>query len=262
MDEFREPDDDHQVAVGGHLLDRELPVLGGVADVVAGRVLQRREPLTQATHRLHRLVDRQGGLGQPDDLLRVADGDVGDVIGSVDQGDVLGRLTGGAHDLLVALVTDEQDVEVVAGEAHGLAVDLGDQRAGRVDGLQAQGLGLLVDHGGDAVGAEDDGGALGHLVGLLHEHRATLLQRGDDVLVVDDLLADVDGRAVELEGLLHRHDGAVDARAVPAGRGQEHALGGVSGGVSHGPIVGCGAGRPQSAPWSPAPTPASPRVSA
>ena len=37
------PDDEHEVALRRHRLHRDLPVLGGVADVVARRVLQRRE---------------------------------------------------------------------------------------------------------------------------------------------------------------------------------------------------------------------------
>jgi hypothetical protein len=44
--------------------------------------------------------------------------------------------------------------------------------------------------------------------------------------VVDDLLADVDGRALLLEGLLDGLDGAVDARAVAAGLGQQEAFAG------------------------------------
>ena len=71
---------------------------------------------------------------------------------------------------------------------------------------------------------EDDGGALGHLVGLVDEDRAALLQRGHDVLVVHDLLAHVDRRAVELERLLDRDDGPVDARAVAARCRQEDLL--------------------------------------
>jgi hypothetical protein len=35
--------------------------------------------------------------------------------------------------------------------------------------------GLLVHHGSDAVGGEDDGRALGHLVGLVDEDRTALL---------------------------------------------------------------------------------------
>ena len=154
--------------------------------------------------------------------------DVVDVVGAVDELDVLGCLAGGADDLLVALVADEQDVVVAVGEAHGLAVHLGDQRAGGVDGAQRQRARLLVDDRGHAVRREDDGRALGHLVGLVDEDRPALLQRGDDVLVVHDLLAHVDRRAVELEGLLDRDDGPVDTRAVAARGGEEHALRGVS----------------------------------
>ncbi len=188
------------------------------------RVLQLREPLAQAPHGLHRLVDRERGLRQPDDLVGVAHLDVRHVVGAVDDGDVVGRLAGGALDLFVALVADEQDLEVVAREAHGLAVHLGDERAGRVDRLQAA-IGCRVhDRRRHAVRAEDDVRALGHLVDLVDEDRALLLELGHDVDVVHDLLAHVDRRAVALERLLDGDHGAVDAGAVAARRGEQHPL--------------------------------------
>ena len=58
------------------------------------------------------------------------------------------------------------------------------------------------------------------------EDRAAVLERLHDVPVVHDLLAHVDGRAVLLEGLLDGLDGAVDAGAVAAGRGEQDALAG------------------------------------
>ena len=76
----------------------------------------------------------------------------------------------------------------------------------------------------DAVGGEDDGGALGHLVELLDEDRAPRLEVGDDVLVVHDLLADVDRGAVEVQRLLDGDHRPVDAGAVAARCGQQHAL--------------------------------------
>ena len=82
--------------------------------------------------------------------------------------------------------------------------------------------GLLVHHRRDAVGGEHDRLALGHLVELLDEDRPAGLQVGDHVLVVHDLLAHVDRRAVEVERLLDRDHGAVDAGAVATGRGQAH----------------------------------------
>jgi hypothetical protein len=45
------------------------------------------------------------------------------------------------------------------------------------------------------------------------------------VLVVDDLVADVDGGAVGLEGLVDDQDGAVDAGAEPARRSEEQGVG-------------------------------------
>ena len=55
-------------------------------------------------------------------------------------------------------------------------------------------LGVGVHARGDAVGGEDHGLALGHLGLLLDEDRAALAQLLDHVLVVDDLLAHVNGR--------------------------------------------------------------------
>ena len=86
--------------------------------------------------------------------------------------------------------------------------------------------GVLVHRRGDAVGGEDDHLALRHLGLLLDEDRAPLGELLDDVLVVDDLLADVDGRAVEVERALDRLDGAVDPRAVAARRGEQDPLAG------------------------------------
>ena len=75
--------------------------------------------------------------------------------------------------------------------------------------------------GDDAVGGEDDDRALRHLGLLLDEDRPARGQLLDHVLVVDDLLADVDGGAVELQRALDRLHGAVDAGAVAAGGGEE-----------------------------------------
>ena len=66
----------------------------------------------------------------------------------------------------------------------------------------------------------------GHLGLLLDEDRAALAQLLDHVLVVDDLLAHVDGRPVQLERALDGLDRAVDAGAVAARRREQQLLGG------------------------------------
>ena len=64
------------------------------------------------------------------------------------------------------------------------------------------------------------------VVELVDEDRAALAQLLHDVLVVHDLLAHVDRRAVELERALDGLHGAVDAGAVAARGGEEELLDG------------------------------------
>ena len=179
------------------------------------------------------LVDRERRLGDEGDLVGVGDLERLDFVGGFDQDDAVGRLAGRPFDLLVALVADHHDRVAVGGEAAGGDVDLGHQRAGGVDRAQAARGGVLVDGRGDAVGGEDDHLALGHLGLLLDEDRAALGELLDDVLVVDDLLAHVDRRAVELERALDRLHGAVDAGAVAARGGEQDPFRGRCGGRGH-----------------------------
>jgi len=71
------------------------------------------------------------------------------------------------------------------------------------------------------VRGEDDRLTLRHLGLLVDEDRAARLEIADDVQVVDDLLAHVDRRPVEVECLLDRLDGALDPGAVATGRRQQ-----------------------------------------
>ena len=86
------------------------------------------------------------------------------------------------------------------------------------------------------MGGEHAHRPLGHFGVLLHEDRPALAQRLHDVLVVDDLLADVDRRAVDLQGPFDRLDRPVDARAIATGGCQQQLLDR----VRHGLIVGAG----------------------
>ena len=78
-----------------------------------------------------------------------------------------------------------------------------------------------MDDRRDPVRGEDHRRARGDLGLAVDEDRAARLEVADDVEVVDDLLADVDGRPPELERLLDGVDRALDAGAVAARGGQE-----------------------------------------
>ena len=85
---------------------------------------------------------------------------------------MVGRFPCGAFNLLVALVTDQQDVVVLAGKTPRFVVHLGNQGAGGVNGLQPARLSLGVDRRRHPVRGEDDRFAFGDFVKFLHEHRA------------------------------------------------------------------------------------------
>ncbi len=222
----RRSHDDHHVRLPRDDLDGGLPVLRGVADVVARRVDEPREALAQRGDRLHGLVDRQRRLGEPHHLGRVTHADPGSALRAVDQPHPVRRLAGSADDLLVTLVADQQDVIAAGREAPGLVVHLGDERAGGVDGPQAALLGRLPHFGCDAVRGEDDDAAFGHLVDVLYEDGTAFFELVDHMRVVYDLLAHVYRRAEPAKRDLHCLHGTVDPCAVASWlRQQDPAVG-------------------------------------
>ena len=120
-------------------------------------------------------------------------------------------------------VADEQDRVALGRVPPRLGVHLRDERAGRVDRPEPA-LRRALAHGRrDPVRREDEQRAERRVLLALDEDGAAALEVADDVRVVDDLLADVDRRAVQLERPLDRLDGPFDPGAVPAGR-CEHQL--------------------------------------
>ncbi len=109
-----------------------------------------------------------------------------------------GRFAEGADHFVVVGVADQDDRIVLTGKANRFQMDLGDQRAGGVDHLKMTLLGLFANRWGNAMGAEDDTRALRHLAQFIHEDRARLAQLIHYVAVVDNLLAHVNRRSIEV----------------------------------------------------------------
>src|SRR6185312_14564546 len=153
---------------------------------------------------------REGGLGDIGELLGIAHRKRRHIL---DRGDEMDRAGNAAHralDLGMAGMTDQDHVLALGGVALAFAMHLGDQRAGRVDHRQVAFLGALLDGARHAMGAEDGDAARRHLVDLLDEAGALGAQALDDMPVVDDLMADIDGWAVFLEGPLDDLDRPLD----------------------------------------------------
>ena len=118
-------------------------------------------------------------------------------------------------------VADERDEMAAVGVAPRLGVHLRDERADRVDDAQAAALAVLENGRGDTVRREDADRTLGNVVLVVDEDGAERLEPADDVVVVDDVVADVDRRPVLLEQPLDDLDRAVDAGAERARSGEQ-----------------------------------------
>ena len=147
-----------------------------------------------------------------------------DVVERLDQRHrAVGHLAERADHLGVAGVADEQDVPAVGDQPLGLAVDLGYQGAGRVDeGQTARWAAAAGTDLGTPCAENTTGRSSGTSSSSSTNTAPESAQPVDDEAIVDDLVADIDRRAVPLERQLDDLDRAVDAGAKPARRGDQH----------------------------------------
>ena len=95
-------------------------------------------------------------------------------------------------------------------------MDLGDQRAGRVNDPEAAAFAQLSNCGRDAMGGVDDALAVGDVVDFMNEDCAFFSQLIDYIAVVDDLTTNVDGSAKGVECDFHYINRAHHASAKAA----------------------------------------------
>ena len=108
-------------------------------------------------------------------------------------------------------MTNQHDGITLPGELLGLQVNLGHQRAGRIDHLQVAFRRLFADGGRDTMGTIDRTLTGGDLVELFDKDRTFLLELLNHVPVVDDLFPHVNRRAKGLQGDLDDVNCAHDA---------------------------------------------------
>ncbi len=167
------------------------------------------------------ICHRQGGLGEEGEAVSVCGRHEGfRILDGFDQRhDALGNLAEGADDFWMTPVPDECDVPTGIRLPLRLAMDLGDQRASGVEKVETARLRILGHSLGHAMGGEDDGAVVGNLVQFLDEDGALRAQAVDHIFIMDDLVPDIDGRAIFGDRALHDGDGAVHPRAKAARRG-------------------------------------------
>ena len=159
-----------------------------------------------------RVVHRQGRLGDVGEPLGVSRREPLRVLRRLDQRRRSRRqLAQGADDLGVAGVADEDDLEAALMVGARLGMHLGDERTCGVEVEQPPRLGIGRNGARHAVCRKDHGSIrFRDLVELFHKNGAFVPKRVDDVAVVDDLVAHIDGRSELLERHLDDLDRPVD----------------------------------------------------
>jgi hypothetical protein len=115
---------------------------------------------------------------------------------------------------------DEHHGATFVGVTLDLEVDLGDERAGRIDYAQAAILGAIPFAGGNAMRTENHALALGHFVEALDENRAFLFERFQHKSVMHYLMTHVERASVGAQRAAHRFHRAIDTGAKPARLGE------------------------------------------
>ncbi|KAG1089363.1 hypothetical protein G6F40_013323 [Rhizopus arrhizus] len=151
----------------------------------------------------------------------------GDLLHILDQIDLAGAglavpLAHGAFHFRVAGVADQHHVTAGTAVAGDFEVDLGHQRTGGIEHLQATALGFLAHRLRNAMGAEDHRVVVRHFVQFLDEDRAALLQVVDHEAVVHHFMADVDGRAQRFDRALDDLDRTIDTGTETTRVGEQH----------------------------------------
>src|SRR6266550_2503145 len=206
-----------------HLLDRVLTVLGRVANVVCRRAFEIAEAIAERVDGRGDVIERERRLRDHGDRL-AARVEPLRILGRLDHDGRLGALAARPDHLDVVGMADERDHVAAVEVTARLGMDLRDERTDRVDNAETAALRVLLHRRGYAVGGESADLAAWNLVLVLDEDGAKGLEPADDMLVVNDLVAHVDGRPVLVEQPLDDLDRTVDARAEGPWRGQQHAL--------------------------------------
>jgi hypothetical protein len=126
-------------------------------------------------------------------------------------------------------MTDEQDVLAVGDQPLRLTMHLGDERTGGVEKVETTFRRLGRHRLRHAMGREDHRHPVRNLIQFGDEDRALRLQAVDHELVMDDLVPDVDRRAILLDRQLDDPDRPVDSGAETARRRDQQRKGGLGG---------------------------------
>jgi hypothetical protein len=74
------------------------------------------------------------------------------------------------------------------------------------------------------VSGENESGTFRNFINLVNKNSSALFQTSNNVLVVNDFLANINRGSIVIQGFFNRDNGSVHTGAVTPGGGQKHAL--------------------------------------
>src|ERR1700678_4053697 len=191
--------DQQQIGVGGNVLNSNLPILRGIADILRRRALDVGKALAQRGDNVARLIQAERGLRQVSYAVGIGQRYRRNFRGRADNLRHRWRLAESSNDLVVIAMANQNQRIAFLRKLDGLDVDLGDQWASRVDHPQLARLACLAHLWRNAVRAIDDALALGHFFNTVDKNRAFLLQLLDHKAVVDNFFAHINWASKSLE---------------------------------------------------------------
>ena len=163
------------------------------------------------------VINGQRGLGHKRKTVWVTNSNGCHIFDGLDQQDLtIGELPHRANRFGVAFMPDHDHLQTVVGVALGLDMDLADQGACcvNIDHFTLSGSGR--HRFWHTMGRKDHGAIIGTFVKFFDKNSALIAERINDKLVVNNLVAHIDGRAPFLQRHFHNLDRTVNARAEPA----------------------------------------------
>jgi len=214
--------DDHCGHLRREMAHRGLAIGRRIADVAPRRPREVAEASFKRADQPRRFVDRIGGLDSIADRRVGRDLQLQHIVGGSDDARrARWNVAERADHLGMRGMSDQDHVPASLMMSDHLAMYLGDQRADGVVGHELPGQRLLPHFRRNPVRGEHYDAAFGHFAQLLDKHRALRLERGNHGPVVDNRAADIDRRAVAIQGVNNRVDRAANARAEAARGGHQ-----------------------------------------
>src|SRR5262249_28059908 len=200
--------DEDQVHHRRKLAQCGLPVLRGVTDIADLRADDILEPSLDGLDRGAGVVHAQCRLRDIGDRRFTSDREPLHIVSGLDEMDLTVELPHRALDFRMAGMTDEDDNASLVDVALPFEMYSSDQRADRVENRQSPRIGIVLDSARDTVRTENRHRTRRDFGQVLDKARALSLKAFDDVPVMHDLVAHVDGRAEFFERAFHNFDGS------------------------------------------------------